>query len=93
MDGAAINIVTGGSATSVVRELKNTDQTITSATASPGTNMVYGKITGTITHPGLSLTQRAFGNASITSAVDDAIAFLDHTRYKIVNDYLSPLFI
>ena len=32
----------------VVRELKNTDQTITSATASPGTNMVYGKITGTI---------------------------------------------
>lgn len=69
-DGTAINIVTGGSATSVVRELKNTDQTITSATASPGTNIVYGKITGTITHPGLSLTQRSFGNASITSAVD-----------------------
>ena len=38
----------------------------------------------------LDLTNNPF---SIISAVDDAIAFLDHTRYKIVNDYLSPLFI
>lgn len=69
-DGDAINIVTGGSATSVVRDLKNSDQTITSATAAPDTSTVYGKITGTITHPGLSLTRREFGNTSITPAAD-----------------------
>ena len=38
----------------------------------------------------LDLTNNPF---SIISAVDDAVAFLDHTRYKIVNDYLSPVFI
>lgn len=65
-----INIVTGGSATSVVRDLKDKDQTITSATAAPETSTVYGKITGTITHPGLTLTQREFGKTSITPAVD-----------------------
>ena len=65
-----INIVTGGDATSVVRDLKNTDQTITSANAAPETSTVYGKITGTITHPGLTLTHREFGNTSITPAVD-----------------------
>lgn len=70
VDGTAINIVTGGSATAVVRDLKNTDQTITSATAAPETSTVYGKITGTITHPGLTLTQREFGKTSITPAVD-----------------------
>ena len=70
VDGTTINIVTGGSATAVVRDLKNTDQTITSSTAAPETNTVYGKITGTITHPGLTLTQREFGKTSITPAVD-----------------------
>ena len=38
----------------------------------------------------LDLTNNPF---SIISAVDDAVAFLDHTRYKIVNDCLSSVFI
>ena len=38
----------------------------------------------------LNLTTNPF---SIISAVDDAVAFLDHTRYNIVNDHLSPIFI
>lgn len=69
-DGTEINIVTGGTAATVVRDLINEDQTITSATASPDTTTVYGKITGTITHPGLSLSKKEFGNTSITPAVD-----------------------
>lgn len=42
------------------------------------------------TYSELDLTNNPF---SILSAVEDAIAFLDHTRYKTVNDYLSPVFI
>lgn len=42
------------------------------------------------TYVQLNLTNNPF---SILSAVDDAIAFLDNTRNKMVNDYLSPIFI
>lgn len=89
VDGTAINIVTGGSATAVVRDLKNTDQTITSATSTPGTSTVYGKITGTITHPGLSLTQREFGKTSITPAVDTGEKAIKSISYGSSSSFVT----
>ena len=84
-----INIVTGGDKASVVRELKNTDQTITSATAAPETSTVYGKITGTITHPGLTLTKKDLGTTSITPAVDTGEKAIKSISYGSSNSFVT----
>lgn len=90
-DSTPINIVTGGSATSFVRDLINTDKTITSASAAPETSTVYGKITGTITHPGLTLTQRDFGNTSITPAVDTGEKAIKSITYGSSSSFVTDV--
>lgn len=69
-DGSKFKYLKGGSKTSVVRDLVNTDISIASTSTSTGTSTAYIKISGTITHPGLTVTSRALGITSITPAVN-----------------------
>ena len=61
-DAAPFKYVTGGSATNVVRDLK--DSAVTTTSAAPGTNTVYTKLTGDITFPGLSVPTGSISTSS-----------------------------
>ena len=85
VDGSVIKIINGGSATAVVRDLKNTDQSFTTTSTAPDTSTVYAKVSGTITQPGLTLTKRTFGNTSITPAVDSGEKAIKSISYGSSN--------
>ena len=53
-ESSAVTIITGGSKTKVVQTLKSSS--FSTGTTSPSINDTYLKITGTITHPGLTTT-------------------------------------
>jgi hypothetical protein len=61
-ESSAINIVTGGSKTLVVQNLKSSS--FSTGTASPNTNNTYLKITGEITFPGLECTPGSVATSS-----------------------------
>ena len=61
-DAAPFKYVTGGSTASVVRDMKTSAVTTTSA--APGTNTVYTKLTGDITFPGLSVPTGSVATSS-----------------------------
>lgn len=68
-ESSAVTIITGGSKTEVVQTLKSS--IFSTGNASPGTTDTYLKITGTITHPGLTTTPGTIttSSKSITPAV------------------------
>ena len=85
VDGSAIKIVDGGSSASVVRELKNTDVTLTCASSSSSTNTVYAKVGGTITFPGITVGYKSLGVTSITPAVDSGEKAIKSISYGSTN--------
>ena len=68
-NGTAFKYVTGGSTTSVVRNLKDAEQSYTSGTSSPGTDTKYYKLSGDITFPGLTLGKKTLSTTTVTPAV------------------------
>lgn len=68
-ESSAVTIITGGSKTKVVQTLKSSS--FSTGSASPGTTDTYLKITGDITHPGLTTTPGTIttSSKSITPAV------------------------
>ena len=68
-ESSAVTIITGGSKTKVVQTLKSSS--FSTGTTSPSINDTYLKITGTITHPGLTTTPGTIttSSKSITPAV------------------------
>lgn len=68
-DGAAIKYITGGSTTDVVRNLKSAEQSYTSTTTAPGTDIKYYKLSGDITFPGLTLGKKTLSTTTVTPAV------------------------
>lgn len=68
-DGTAIKYITGGSTTDVVRNLKSSEQSYTSTTTAPGTDIKYYKLSGDITFPGLTLGKKTLSTTTVTPAV------------------------
>lgn len=68
-DGAPFKCITGGSTTSVVRNLISTETSYTSETSSPGTDAKYYKLSGGITFPGLTLGKKTLSTTTVTPAV------------------------
>lgn len=72
-NSSPITYVTGGTKTSVVRDLAITSTAATVGNASPGTSTVYQKISGTITHPGLSVGTKKLSEMLKTGTVKPAV--------------------
>ena len=68
-NGTAFKYVTGGSTTDVVRNLKSAEQSYTSTTTAPGTDIKYYKLSGDITFPGLTLGKKTLSTTTVTPAV------------------------
>lgn len=72
-DSTPISYVYDGGKTNVVRDLTIADASATVGNASPKTNTVYQKITGTITHPGISLGSKKLSEMLKTGTVKPAV--------------------
>lgn len=72
-DSAPITYVTGGTKTSVVRDLTITSTAATVGNATPGTSTEYIKISGTITYPGISLGTKKLSEMLKTGTVKPAV--------------------
>lgn len=68
-NGTSFKYVTGGSTTSVVGNLKSTEQSYTSGNTSTGTDTKYYKLSGDITFPGLTLGKKTLSTTTVTPAV------------------------
>ena len=68
-----ISYVYGGNTTTVVRDLTTEDVAATVGDAAPGTNAVYQKITGTITHPGINGTTKKLSEMLQTGTFKPAV--------------------
>ena len=72
-NSSSFTYVTGGSKTSVVRDLAISSTAATVENASPGTSTAYQKITGTITHPVLSVETNKLSNMLKTGTIKPAV--------------------
>ena len=69
-DSEPIKYVTGGDTTSVVRNMKTSDQSCTVVSTSLTTDSKYYRLVGDITFPGLDVATKTLTGVSITPAVD-----------------------
>jgi hypothetical protein len=69
-NAGAITFVTGGTTTSVVRDMKGSAQSFTTTGTAPETDTKYYKLSGDITFPGLSVGKKTISTTSITPAAD-----------------------
>ena len=91
-NATAITFVTGGTTTSVVRDMKGSAQTLTTTSASPETDTKYYKLSGTITFPGLTVGQKTLSTTSITPAADGgakALTGITFTSASVVKTVTS----
>lgn len=71
-NASAITYVYDGGKTSVVKDLSITATSVTTGSATPGTNTVYQKVDGTITFPGLSLGTKSLSEMLSTKSINPA---------------------
>ena len=91
-NSAPFKYITGGSTTTVVRNLK--DSAIATASSNPGTNTIYTKLIGDITFPGLTAPTSSISvsRATITPAADGtetAIKSITFTSANFVTELTS----
>lgn len=87
-NGTKFTYVTGGTKTSVVRDMKGSSQSITTTSAAPSTDTKYYKLDGKITFPGLTIDKKTISTKSITPAADGgakAITAITFTSANFVN--------
>lgn len=72
-DSTPITYVTGGTKSSAVGVLKHTSTSATVGNATPTISTVYQKITGTITHPALSIGSKKLADMLKTGTVKPAV--------------------
>ena len=77
-ESSAINIVTGGSKTQVLQNLKSSS--FSTETASPNTNSTYLKITGDITFPSLEISTGSVTTSS--KGINPAATGTEKARYQ-----------
>lgn len=91
-ESSTINIVTGGSRTQVVQNLKSSS--FSTETASPNTNSTYLKITGDITFPGLEISTGSVTTSSksinpVATGTEKALKSITFTSANFVKTVTS----
>lgn len=92
----AIKYLDSASSTTVVRDLLSTDQTFTTTSAAPETNVAYTRLSGTITFPGISAPTGSVttASASIKPAVEGTTTALNDITFNtgtFVTGYSSTI--
>lgn len=95
-NSTAIKYLDDVSTTSVVRDLLSTDQTFTTTSAAPETNVAYTRLSGTITFPGISAPTGSVttSSASIKPAVEGTTTALSDITFNtgtFVTGYSSTM--
>lgn len=67
-----ITYIKEGSKTTVVQDLLDTSKTLTTTSAAPGTDTKYYKISGRITHPGLTVVSKDISTLMSTTSITPA---------------------